>query len=74
MNNKKVKMFVSIIIIVAILGCAGFYITTKLKNNKVDYYNEYTPQEEISDEQFRSTIVKLYFLNKSTGRVLNTFS
>lgn len=69
MNNKKVKMFVSIIIIVAILGCAGFYITTKLKNNKVDYYNEYTPQEEISDEQFRSTIVKLYFLNKSTGEL-----
>ena len=69
MNNKKIKMFVSIIIIVAIIGCAGFYITTKLQNNKVDYYNDYTPQEEISDEQFRSTIVKLYFLNTSSGEL-----
>lgn len=68
MNNKKIKMFFSIIIIIIMLGSAGFYITTKLQNNKVEY-NEYTPQEEISDEQFRSTVVKLYFLNKSTGEL-----
>lgn len=69
MENKKVKMFISIIIIIAILGSAGFYIITKLQDNKLDYYNDYTPQEEISDEQFRSTIVKLFFLNKSTGEL-----
>lgn len=60
-ENKRFKMFLCITIIVILLACMGFYIFKKLEANKDATLSEYTPQEEISDEQFRSTIVKLYF-------------
>lgn len=60
MKNKRLKMFIGIILIIAILGGIGFYIYIKLDENK-NAFLEYTPQEEISDKQFRNTIVKLFF-------------
>ena len=61
MNNKRFKMFFSIILIVIILAMTGFYIFKKLSLNPNSIGDEYVPQAEISDEQFRRTIVKLYF-------------
>lgn len=48
----------------------GFYIYKKLEGNK-DTFSEYTPEQEISDEQFRNTVVKLYFkeINSNNLRV-----
>lgn len=61
MDNKRFKMFLGITLIVIILACASFYIFKQLSSNNNTILEEYTPQEEISDEQLRSTIVKLYF-------------
>lgn len=61
MNNKRFKMFLGITLIVIILATTGFYIFKKLSSSNDTILEEYTPQEEISDEQFRRTIVKLYF-------------
>lgn len=61
MENKRFKMFVWITLIVILVAIAGFYIFKKLDNNQQDDFSEYTPQEEISDEQLRNTVVKLYF-------------
>lgn len=60
MDNKRFKMFFAITLIVLILACASFYIFKQLSNNN-SIIEEYVPQEEISDEQVRRTIVKLYF-------------
>ena len=44
-----------------------------IRNNFVEVtqeeYTEYTPEQEISDEQLRQTKVNLYFKNKETGEV-----
>lgn len=69
MNNKRFKMFISIVLIILLLAIAGFYIFHKLQDNQESYLNEYTPQEEISEEQFRSTIVKLYFKDDETKKL-----
>lgn len=62
MNNKKLKMFIGIILIVALLASSGVYIFKKLDENKnKNEIQEYTPQQEISDDQLRNTLVKLYF-------------
>lgn len=61
MDNKRFKMFLGIILIVVILVSTGIYIYGKLTQNNVNIMEEYTPEEEISNEQIRRTIIKLYF-------------
>ena len=66
MKNKKI-----ILIIIAILIIVGvaIFMTCGTKNkeeNTIGEISEYTPQEEISDEQMRETIVTLYFLDSET--------
>lgn len=61
MNNKRLKMFLGIVIIIAILVCTGIYLYGKLSSSTINILDEYTPEEEISNEQIRRTIVKLYF-------------
>ena len=69
MENKRFKMFIGIILIVLLLGCCGFFIYSKLGHIETTNMEEYTPQEEISDEQFRSTNVKLYFKEVSSNNL-----
>ena len=77
MKNKKV--FFIILIILIIIGITTIIIIKQNgnKENTEEEIQEYTPQEEISDEQMRETIVTLYFLNsetkelKSEGRLIN---
>lgn len=59
--NKKV-IIVLIIILLLIVGGIWYF----LKQRGQEQQTEYTPQEEISDEQLRQTIVTLYFKNKDT--------
>ena len=64
MNNKKIVMYVSILILILIVLGAGFLIYKNNKKNKNKNKNqEYIPQEEITDEQLRQTIITLYFFN-----------
>ena len=45
------------------------YFSNKNKIEKNEIIEEYTPEEEISDEQLRNTIISLYFINKDNGEI-----
>ncbi len=67
MNGKKIFIIV-VCILVLILGVilwAYFNGDEEVINNT----QEIVPQEEISDEQLRNTIISLYFINKETGKI-----
>lgn len=65
MKAKKIY-FIVIAILLIILGVVlwSYYNGDEEVINSTQ---EITPQEEISDEQLRNTIVSLYFINKDTG-------
>ena len=61
MLDKKRIIIVFIIIcliILSILGVYHFFI-----KDEEEQITEYTPQEEISEEQMRQTIISLYYIN-----------
>ncbi len=60
----KGKLFLLIIILIVLIA---FSLKFFYKEEKI--IDEYTPQEEISEEQERLTIVTLYFLNKETNEL-----
>lgn len=61
--NKK--LIISIIIILIIVGVAIWYFFFN-DGNKQNEISEIIPEEEISEEQMRQTIVSLYFYNSNT--------
>lgn len=61
--NKK--LIISIIIILIIVGVAIWYFFFN-NSNKQNEISEIIPEEEISEEQMRQTIVSLYFYNSNT--------
>lgn len=66
MKNKKILiLFIISVIIIVLVGYFAIKIVKQKKNNEIQ--SEYVPQEEISDEQSRETIVSLYFLDKETN-------
>ena len=69
-KSKKIVIIFSCLLIVILIG--GFLTIKHVKNLK-DEENityEYTPQEEISEEQARQTIVSLYFQSKETKELV----
>ena len=66
---KKNKIILIIILIIIILISLGFFIKKKNSKNNNSKDSDYTPQEEISDSQMRSTIVSLYFLDTKTNNI-----
>lgn len=60
LDKKRVSIVFTIIclIVLAILGVYHLFI----KENE-EKITEYTPQEEISEEQMRQTMISLYFIN-----------
>lgn len=58
MMNKK-----TLIIIILIGGLISFLLISFMKMNQKDMPVEIEPEEEISDEQLRETMVTLYFEN-----------
>lgn len=67
MKRKKLTAIITLILIIVL----GFlvYKNVSIEKNKQDEYQEYTPQEEISEEQNRQTKVILYFQNIETGEL-----
>lgn len=61
--NKKI--IIAIIILVILIGVGVWYFLFYNKNTEVAT-NEIIPEEEISEEQMRQTIVSLYFYNEAT--------
>jgi len=69
MKNKKIIMYVGIILIVLILLFVGYLIINNIKNNNEEKIYEYTPEEEITGEQLRQTLITLYFLDQKKHKL-----
>lgn len=67
MNKKKIIAILTLILII-LLGVV-IYKNITIEKVKEEKYQDYTPQEEISEEQNRQTKVTLYFENISTGEL-----
>lgn len=66
-SNKIGMIFLLILVIILIGGYLGIqYVKNKEEETIVE---EYTPQEEIAEEQVRQTIVSLYFPSKETNEL-----
>ena len=63
--NKKIVVVIILILLLVIGGWIFFY-----NRSEEEVISEYKPEEEISDEQLRQTIVSLYFQNKSTNELV----
>ena len=65
-NRKKIIAIITLILIIII--AIFIYNNISIENN-IDEYQDYTPQEEISEEQMRQTKVILFFANSETGEL-----
>ena len=63
MKRKKIIAIITLILIILF----SIFIYKNIKIEKEDEYQNYTPQEEISEEQTRQTKITLYFANSETG-------
>ncbi len=68
MKNKKIIIIFFIILCIIIIG--GYLTINTLNKKQNDNQEEYTPQEEISEEQVRQTMVTLYFVSKETNELM----
>ena len=68
MKKSRKKIIAIITLILIILLAIFIYNNISIENN-VKEYEDYTPQEEISEEQMRQTKVILYFANIETGEL-----
>ena len=66
MKNKRI-IAVIVLILIIVLGFI-IYKNVSIKNQE-DEYQDYIPEEEISDEQMRQTKIILYFVNNETGEL-----
>ena len=69
-KNKKKLIFCIIAIVIIILAIV--YSIIQYNSNiedDLDDYADYTPEEEISEEQSRETTLTLYFLDTETGNL-----
>ena len=66
--NKKVIIIIAIILILTGVGVWYFFFYNKQSQNEV---NEIIPEEEISEEQMRHTIVSLYCCNGTSQSLVS---
>lgn len=58
-----------LILLVVVLGGVIYYFNQNKKVETNEIVEEYVPEEEVSDEQLRNTIISLYFINKDSGEI-----
>lgn len=68
MKNKKIIIIFFVILVIILIG-GYFGIQYVKKKQEETTVNEYIPQEEITEEQVRQTIVSLYFPSKDTNEL-----
>lgn len=66
MSKRVFKIFLIVCIVIISVLVAIILLTQE----KTEEITEYTPQEEISEEQLRQTLVTLYFKNKDAGHIM----
>ena len=64
----KGKRLIIVLVILLIIGVVIFFCTRNRQEEVVQ--SEITPEEEISEEQERKTMISLYFEDKQTGEVI----
>ncbi len=67
MKRKKLIAIITLFLIIIITFF--IYKNITIEKNKENEYKDYTPQEEISDEQSRQTKIILFFENIETGEL-----
>lgn len=67
MKNKKIGMIFLVILMIVLIG--GYFGIQYVKSKEETIVEEYTPQEEITEDQLRQTIVSLYFPSKETDEL-----
>lgn len=68
MKNNVFRIIIVILIIAIIIGLITYYV---LKNKQPkEEFAEYIPQEEITDEQLRQTVVSIYFKFPETNSLV----
>ena len=66
--NIKILIIFTVLLIIILTG--GYLIINYFKTHQEEtIVEEYTPEEEITEEQNRQTIVSLYFLEKETNEL-----
>ncbi len=66
----KSKRFLGAIITLILIGIGIYFLFKNIEIKKIENeYQDYTPQEEISDEQSRQTKILLYFENIENGNL-----
>lgn len=70
MKNKKFKITLIILICLIVIGISIYYVLQYMQNEKQNTITEYTPQQEITDEQLRKTIVSLYFKDPDSANLV----
>ena len=70
MKKRRSRIFYFILLLAILLGV--YFLASYLydKNSAKEEYQNYTPQEEISEAQYRETIVNLYFINKENKQIM----
>ena len=68
-NKKKITAIITLILIIVAVYFIYRNISIEKIENQEDEYQDYTPQEEISEEQMRQTKVVLFFANAETGEL-----
>lgn len=69
MKGKKIGIIFLILLIIILVGGYFGIQQAKKKQEETTTVEEYTPQEEITEEQERQTIVSLYFPTKETNEL-----
>lgn len=64
---KKILIYIGVIFALIFVIILGWLVS--VNKNAESNINEIIPQEEISDNQLRQTIITLYFMNKETGEL-----
>lgn len=66
------KKIICIFLILTLLIILGFFVYKNfiVKNDTKEEIQDYTPQEEISEQQLRETVVTLYFSDKENKNLI----
>lgn len=68
MKNKKILIIFVCLFLLVLIG--GYFAINYVKSkNEETIVEEYVPEEEITEEQLRQTIVSLYFLDIQTNEL-----
>ena len=65
MKNKKLFMYLCVIVIILIILGIGYLVYINILSKKEEKILEYIPQEEITEEQLRMTNIELYYSNEA---------